>query len=406
MTFCIVCGRSPVTGVLDLGSTSLANKFLRPEDVNDDEKSYPLRLGRCGSCGHVQLLEFVPPSAMFDDYLYISSMSDTLVQHLGRLAARVASWNALIQDDLVVDIGCNDGTLLAAFKEGGARVLGVDPAENLTPFAAERGVSVKTAYFGMAVAEEIVATQGRARAITATNVFPHIPVLDDFLRGISHLMADDGVFVIEAHYLADILEQVAFDTIYHEHVSYWSLTAMQALFSRFDLEVVDVERLPIHHGQLRVFVRHAGKGQVSATVAELRHFEDEAGITTAKALKDFAAATARIQGEMRAFMDTARKNGQTVAAYGAPAKGNTLLSYLKLGPGDVLWIADRSPLKQGRLSPGQHIPVVPTDCILKDMPDFMILLAWNFADEILEQQNEYRARGGKFVVPVPNVRVI
>lgn len=406
MGHCIACHGVKIEPFLDLGQSALANKFLKAEEVTAAEPSFPLELGACLDCGHVQLTTIVPPPLMFDDYLYVSSMSDTLVRHLNSLADTVVNWQGLAPQDLVIDIGCNDTTLLAGFKRHGVRVLGVDPARNLLPFAAERGIEVKTAFFGEATAAGIVATHGRARAMTATNVFPHIPDLADFMRGIATVLADDGVFVIEAHYLLDMLEQGAFDTIYHEHCSYWSLGPMMRLFDRFGLEVVRTERLPIHHGQLRVFVRHKGAGKPDETVAAVLGGEIAIGLPGAAPLKAFAATTYRIRDDLQRAIAEFQEAGKRIAGYGAPAKGNTLLTFLGLGPRQIDWIADKSPLKQGRLTPGTHIPVVSPERIMMERPDYLLLLAWNFADEILAQQAEYRRHGGKFILPVPVVRII
>jgi hypothetical protein len=242
--------------------------------------------------------------------------------------------------------------------------------------------------------------------MTATNAFPHIPALDDFMEGIATVLAPDGVFVIEAHYLLDMLEQGAFDTVYHEHVSYWALAPMMRLFDRFGLHVVRAERLPIHHGQLRVFVQRKDQGPVDGTVAAILDGERKAGLPGLEPLKAFATATYRIRDDLQKALAELRAAGKRVGGYGAPAKGNTLLTFLGLGPDQIDWIADRSPLKQGRVTPGTHIPVVPTERILADMPDSLLLLAWNFADEILAQQDEYRRRGGRFIVPVPEVRFL
>ena len=328
------------------------------------------------------------------------------MHHLNQLADTVTAWRGLTAHDLVIDIGCNDGTLLAGFKRNGVRVLGVDPAQNLAPLARARGVEVETVFFGAETARALVARSGQARAITCTNAFPHIPVLDDFMAGIAAVLAPDGVFVIEAHYLLDMLEQRAFDTIYHEHVSYWALGPMTRLFERFGLEVVRVERLPIHHGQLRVFVQHKGAGHADQTVATILAGECATGLPGLVPLTAFARDTCRIRDDLRKTLAGILAQGKRVAGYGAPAKGNTLLAFLGLGPQQIVWIADRSPLKQGRVTPGTHIPVVSPDAILAEMPDYLLLFAWNFADEILAQQEAYRRRGGTFIVPVPEVRFI
>ena len=406
MSRCIVCDSDRIEPVLDLGRTALANKFLTQAELAQPEPAYPLRVGYCHGCSHVQLLEHVPPSAMFADYLYMSSASDTLRAHLGSLSDVVVRRGALGASDLVMDIGCNDGTLLKAFRQRGVKTLGVDPAENLAALAQGDAVERYVGFFSLERAREILARWGPASAITATNTFPHIPALRDFVAGIKTMLAPDGTFVIEAHYLLDLLEQVAFDTVYHEHVSYWALGPMIRLFREAGLEVVDVERLPIHHGQLRVFVQHAGQAPVRPSVELLLAQERAAGLDRVETYHAFARRVQEVKGSLQRCVRELRGQGARIAAYGAPAKGNTLLSFLELGPDLIDYIVDKSPLKQGRYTPGTHIPVVAPQRLLDDQPDYVVLLAWNFADEILRQQAEYRRRGGKFILPVPDVRIL
>jgi SAM-dependent methyltransferase len=390
---------------LDLGETALANKFRTSAELAEPERRYPLRVGRCGDCGHVQLMERVPPSAMFEDYLYISSASDTLRQHLSDLSDAVVERLDLRADDLVIDVGCNDGTLLAGFLRHGLRTLGVDPARNLAALgngAIERYVG----FFDAESAVEIAERWGLATAVTATNTFPHIPRLHDFVRGLDTVLAPRGAFVIEAHYVVDMLEQAAFDTIYHEHVSYWALAPMQRLFAGHGFEVVNAERLPIHHGQLRATVMRAGEGEIQDSVSEALALEHDLGIDQPEAFERFADDVRRIKHDLHSALAELRADGKRVVGYGAPAKGNTLLAFLELGPDLIEYIADRSPLKQGRYTPNTPIPVVPPERLLEDRPDYVLLLAWNFADEILEQQAEYRRLGGRFIVPVPEVRIL
>lgn len=403
---CLLCGATDLTVLLDLGETALANKFLPPEEADLPDPSYPLVFGRCRCCGHMQLIERVPPSLMFEDYLYVSGVSETLARHLGSLADRVTEWLKPEAGDLVVDIGCNDGTLLAGFARHGLRVLGIDPARNLASLSAGRGIPVETTFFTEASARSVAERHGKARVITATNVFPHIPALDDFMRGVDGLLAPDGVLVIEAHYLLDMFEQGAFDTIYHEHVSYWSLAAMMRLFERHGMEVVHAARLPIHHGQMRVFVQRRGVRQSGKECAALLAAEADSGALEEEAGHAFARAAHRSRDDLHRCIAQIRGAGGRVAAYGAPAKGSTLLSFLRLGPAEIDFIADRSPLKQGRLTPGSRIPISGPERILSDMPDCLILLAWNFKDEILAQQDEYRRRGGRFLLPLPEVSFV
>ena len=391
---------------LDLGETALANKFLAEEDLASPEPKYPLRVGFCKGCGHVQLTEAVPPAAMFEDYLYVSSASDTLVGHLHDLSDEVVNRRGLRSSDLVIDIGCNDGTLLSGFRRHGVRTLGVDPARNLAGMLAEKGIEGYSGFFDSGSARDIVRQWGQASVITATNTFPHIPDLQDFVEGIKLALAPGGAFVIEAHYLVDLLDQGAFDTIYHEHVSYWALGPMARLFERHGMQVVDAERLPIHHGQLRVTVQRQGEARAEPSVAELLELERARGLDKFETYLRFAEQVKRIKHDLHRTLGELREGDRRIAGYGAPAKGNTLLSFLEMGPEVVEYIADRSPLKQGRYTPGTRIPVVSPDRLLADYPDYVLLFAWNFAEEILRQQSEYRARGGKFIVPVPEVSVV
>ncbi len=406
---CLVCGESGLKLFLDLGSTALANKFIAEDELSRAEPVYPLRVAFCPSCTHVQLLDRVPPHAMFDDYLYISSASETLKNHLDSLSRTLIGRLDLGAADLVVDIGCNDGTLLDAFRrnsDGHVRVLGVDPARNLAAAVAHLGIDREEKLFTAETAAAIRAERGPARLITATNTFPHIQDLGDFVEGLKNLLAPGGVFVGEAHYLVDILDQVAFDTVYHEHVSYWALGPIQRLMRDHGMEVVDVERLPIHHGQLRFFVQRAGEGAVRDSVAQLLRYEEERGLRQFETYEQFAKRVYWIRQELTKTLDDLRQSGHRVVGYGAPAKGNTLLTYLNLGSDKLDYICDKSPFKQGRYTPGMHIPVVPPSRLTSDRPEYVLLLAWNFQDEVLQQQTAYRELGGKFITPVPEVRII
>ena len=403
---CILCRDAKVEEFLDLGATALANQFLRADEIDGTEAKYPLRVGFCHGCGHVQLTESVPPGAMFDNYLYISSASDTLKDHLWDLSDILVRRYGLGAEDLVIDIGCNDGTLLKGFQRHGVRLLGVDPARNLAAFTDGSGIERYTKLFTTATAKEVVAKWGHASLITATNTFPHIQKLDDFIEGLKIALKPGGAFVIEMHYLLDMIEQVAFDTIYHEHVSYWALGPMKRLFEAHGMDVVDAERVPLHHGQLRVHVQRQGEGTVQPGVEKILAAEKAAGLGQFSTYQRFAERAQRIKRDLHQKLAGLAHKGERVAGYGAPAKGNTLLGFLEIGPELLPYIVDRSPLKQGLYTPGTHIPVVPPERLLADQPDYVLLLAWNFVDEIVEQQAEYRKRGGRFMVPVPEVRIL
>jgi hypothetical protein len=403
---CLVCGAGQVESFLDLGVTALANKFLTETDLDGAEPSFPLIVGFCWACGHVQLTERVPPRLMFEDYLYVSSASDTLKAHLHDLSDVVSKRHELGAEDLVIDIGANDGTLLEGFRRHGVRTLAVDPARNLAELYGDPAIERFVGFFDSTSAIEIRAHYGSAAAITATNTFPHIPEVCDFVAGLDTVLAPGGVVVIEAHYLGDMLDQLAFDTIYHEHVSYWALAPMVRLFEGHGMRVTHVERLPLHHGQLRAFVQRKDEGEVQPSVAELLEEERRRGLDRIETYRDFADRVCALKETLQRTLFDLRASGKRVVGYGAPAKGNTLLSFLGLGPRELDYIADRSPLKQERFTPGTHIPVVATERLLEDQPDYCVLLAWNFAEEVMEQQAEYRRRGGRFIVPVPTVQIV
>lgn len=403
---CLVCSGSAVEEFLDLGDTALANKFLSLEELTQPEARYPLRVGFCHGCGHVQLTSFVPPAEMFEDYLYISSASDTLKEHFETLSRTLVDRYSLGPDDLVVDIGCNDASLLGCFSRRGIATLGVDPAENLARLAADTGIARFRGFFGADTAVEILERWGTATVITATNTFPHIPDLDGFVEGIETLLRPGGVFVIEAHYLVDLLDQVAFDTIYHEHVSYWALAPLRALFEKHSMQVVRAERLPIHHGQLRVSVQRTGEAQPDPSVQRVLDLEAERGIDRFDTYRAFAEKTQTIKADLRRELLELKEQGASLAGYGAPAKGSTLLEFLEIGTDILDFIVDVSPLKQGRFTPGSHIPIVAPEQLLEKRPDYVLLLAWNFVDEILGQQEAYRASGGKFILPLPQVEIL
>ena len=403
-TQCLVCGTLGPAPFLDLGHTALANNL--PARRDEPQPVFPLRVGFCESCHHVQLLDLVPPEAMFTEYLYVSSASSTLSEHLAGLAECAYRRAGLSPAALAVDIGSNDGSLLAAIAARGARTRGVDPATNLAALAAQRGIETEAAYFDAATASRLRQSHGQARLITATNSFPHVPRLDGYLEGIAHLLEREGMFVIEAHYLGDLMQQNAFDTIYHEHVSYWALGPLEQILGRHGLEVFDVERLPIHHGQLRAWIGHRGVHRIERSVQQLRGEEERAGLGRRQTFEQFGGRVQLLRQSIRSEVERLRSAGSRVAGYGAPAKASTLLAYCGLGPEHVDWIADRNHLKQGRSTPGTRIPIVGPEEIEAARPDVLILFAWNFATEIMAQLAGFRRLGGRFLIPIPEVRIV
>ena len=391
---------------LDLGKTPLANALPGPEDLGRPEARYPLEVALCASCALVQITETVPPETLFGEYLYFSSFSTTMVEHARSLAARLVPERKLDGGSLVMEIASNDGYLLQWYARAGIPVLGIEPAGNVARVAGERGIPTECAFFGREVAGRLAGEGKRADVVHAHNVLAHVADLNGFVAGLRILLKPEGVAIVEAPYLKDLLDRLEFDTIYHEHLFYFSVTALLPLFARHGLALEHVERIPIHGGSLRLFVSHADARPPGK--AALALLEEERGWHVAD-LGTYQVFARRIDGlrqELLKLLDGLRGEGKELAAYGASAKGSTLVNTFGIGPDRLAFVADRSTYKQGRLMPGVHIPIVPAETLLERQPHYVLLLTWNFADEILEQQAEYRRRGGKFIIPVPEPRIV
>jgi len=399
---CLLCRDSALEPILDLGETVLANAFLREDQLAAEEARYPLRLSFCPNCGHVQLLDRVDPPEMFRHYLYISSASETLRTHFDQLSELLIARRGLGSNDLVVDIGCNDASLLKSFKLRGVRTLGVDPAENLATYSSEE-VERLVDFFNSDTADRMLQGWGPASLVTITNTFPHIHDLDDFVRGLDKILGPGGAVVIEAHYLRDMLAQTAFDTIYHEHVSYWRLGSIARLFEQYGMEVVRAELLPLHHGQIRVTIQRTGEGKVDSSVSEILESETAAGLDTIGSYREFASRVLALRSQVRERLTSLQDRGLRLAGYGAPAKGTIFLNFVGVGVDLIPYICDCSPLKQGLYMPGTRIPIVSPERLVEDKPDYVLLLAWNFAAEIVHQQSAYMQGGGRFLVPLPEL---
>jgi SAM-dependent methyltransferase len=392
--------------VLDLGRTPLANSLLTSEQLNGPEASYPLEVVLCTRCTLVQITETVPPEVLFRDYPYFSSFSDTMLKHAATLVNQIRAERQLGAESLAVEVASNDGYLLQFYKQHGVPVLGIEPARNVAQVAIEEhGVRTITEFFGEKLARELVAQGERADVLHANNVLAHVADLNDFVSGVRLMLKPDGIAVIEVPYIKDLVDRCEFDTIYHEHLCYFSLTALENLFRRHQLQINAVERIAIHGGSLRVTVGHAGGAQTDAVVALLAD-EQAWGVGNPEFYEIFCARVERLKIELRGMLADAKSKGARIAAYGAAAKGSTLLNYFEIGRELIDFVVDRSTYKQGRYLPGVHIPIVPTEQLVNEMPDYVLLLTWNFASEILEQQAEYRRRGGRFIVPVPDVKVV
>jgi SAM-dependent methyltransferase len=391
--------------VLSLGITPLADGLRRKEQLSQAEPVFPLNVAFCPQCSLMQLLETVPPEVLFcQDYPYYSSFSPALLKHSRANALDLISSRHLNSDSLVVELASNDGYLLKNFVEHGIPVLGIDPAEGPARAAKAAGVPTRCTFFGENLARELVANGKAADVIIANNVLAHVADLHGFVEGIGTLLKQDGVAVIEMPYVKDLVDHCEFDTIYHEHLCYFSVTALHHLFRMHSLFLNDAKHLSIHGGSLRIYVEK--REHVSAVVRSMLETEAAEKVNRFDYYRNFAEKVQAIAQELRRLLVCFKEQGARIAAYGAAAKGSTLINYCGIGAEFVDFVVDRNTHKQGLYMPGQRIPVLAPEALAEKMPDYVLMLAWNFADEILEQQKTYRQRGGRFIVPVPNPRVV
>lgn len=400
---CRACKGTDLHKFLDLGEMPIPNGFRDPYDKSPEIK-YPLAVNVCKTCWMVQLTHVVSPEIMYKNYSYIPSTSKTMLEHFERLARGVIFKSKLAPDDLVLDIGSNDGTLLSFFKDNGHRVLGIDPASNLSQVARKKGINTIDDLFSSKLARELVDCKLKPKAITATNVFAHVDDLNDFCDGISALLHPDGFFVVEVPYLPDLICGNEFDTIYHEHLSYFSLTPLINLFRAHDLIIVDVEKILVHGGSVRVFAVKENRWY-SQYESVGKTLQEETAFNHIETFDAFAGRVEAIRLGLMSTLDHIKAQDQRIIGYGAPAKGNVLLNYCGIGPDILDYIVDSIPQKQGKRTPGTSIPIESEWYLEVDDPDYALLLAWNFKEEILEKQKEFRANGGKFIIPIPNVSI-
>ena len=398
---CRSCAARSGELILDLGEQPLANNLLAPEDLAQPEPRFSLRLAICIECWLLQITDLVPPVDLFSDYIYFSSYSDAWMQHASECAAR---YYEDFTPNYVIEIASNDGYLLRHFAEANTPHLGIEPAGNIATVARENGVQTRTDFFTKKLAQEL-ASENQPDLILANNVFAHAPDINDFVAGINSLLAPKGRAILEFPYAAEMIAQDEFDTIYHEHVFYFTLIALEPIFARHALRITRVERTPLHGGSLRISVRHDTHA-ADETVAVLRAQEDESGVGSLDYCQNFTAQATAIRETLREQITILKDEGKTLAAYGAAAKGSTLLNFCGINATDLAFVADRSPHKQGKLMPGAHVPIVPAEELAQRAPDVTLLLAWNFSDEILAQQQTYRNAGGQFLIPIPDVRLV
>lgn len=402
---CRACSGTHIKTVLDLGDTPLADRLVPEADLAKPELVFPLKLAFCSDCGLAQITETVDPNILFtDSYPYYSSFSPYVLKHSRDNALDLIDRRGLTADSLVVELASNDGYLLRNYVEKGIRVLGIDPAEGPAKAAEAIGVPTRCDFFTRQLAQQLRADGDRADVIHANNVLAHVPDINGFVAGIALLLKDDGVAVIEAPYIQQLIDHCEFDTIYHEHLCYFSVTALDRLFRRHGLYLNEVKQLEIHGGSLRYYVEL--KERVGASVTELLAREHANKIDVIDCYETFSERVSTLKRDLLQMLLKLKGEGASIAAYGAAAKGATMINTVGIGPDLVDFVVDRNIHKHGKYMPGQRLPIKPVEALLESQPDYVLLLAWNFVDEIMEQQKEYRARGGKFIVPVPAPRII
>jgi len=404
---CRFCGSSDQDVVVDLGPSPLSQSFLRPDQLDQMEPFYPLRVTVCRECFLVQLPEFASPGEIFSDYAYFSSYSESWLDHARRYAERMIAERGLGRQSLVVELASNDGYLLQHFVAREVPVLGIEPARNVAAAAIERGIPTTVEFFGTALAEQLVGEGRRADLLVGNNVLAHVPDLNDFVAGMARLLADDGLLTMEFPHLLQLLDENEFDTIYHEHFSYFSLETAQRVFRAHGLTVVDVDELETHGGSLRIHVQHAAADPaVRPSVPALIERERAAGLGRMEPYRAFGGRIEAVKRDVLEFLIGLRREGRTIAGYGAPAKANTLLNYCGIRPDLLAYTVDRNPYKQGLFTPGTRIPIHHPDRLAETRPDFIWILPWNLEDEIVKQLDYVRSWGAKFVVAIPGLRVI
>ena len=402
-----MCSSTRLYKFLDLGFTPPADQFRRKDQLREPDMYYPLQVMMCEDCGLAQLSHVVSPEVLYrNDYPYESSTTQTGRRHWASFAQSVVKRLRLSDADLAVDVGSNVGVLLGAFRDNGLRVQGVDPAANIVMLARESGIDTLCDFFNDDVAQQIIEQKGQASVITATNVFAHVDDLNALMASVKLLLNERGVFIFEAPYFVNLLKQNEYDTIYHEHLSYLSAKPLQPFFAKHGMEVFDIEQSDIHGGSFRVFVGRKGQWPISAEVERLIEEEARLGIYDREALDRFAAGVRRNKMELTWLLQSIKHEGKRVVGVSAPAKGMTLLNYCRIDNDILDFVTEKSKLKIGRYTPGAHIPVVPDSELLAQQPDYALLLAWNFAEEIMRNLDEYRRRGGKFIIPIPTPRIV
>lgn len=401
---CFICANNNLFNFLDLGCHPPSNAFIHKEDLSKPEEVYPLKPHFCESCGLVQLNHIVDPRKIFIDYVYNTSTNNSLKENFRILVGLIVKRFNLKNGDFAVDIGSNDGTLLSYYLPYGVKILGVDPS-SVTKLALEKNIPTIVDFFSEMLAKDIVKRHGRAKIITATNVFAHVNKLRDFMSGVSALLEDDGVFITESQYLLDTITKLHYDLIYHEHLRYYSLKPLKLLFSHFGMEIFDVERIASHGGSIRVYAAKRGTRPISDAVASAIQDEEKNGLYRKETFISFADKVMQNKSEVLKIVDDIKKTGARIVGIGAPAKGNTLLNHYDMNAGVIDYLVEKSDLKIGTFAPGSHIPVVAEEKLFQEQPEYALLLSWNLAEELIPKIKR-KGFAGKFIIPMPKPTVL
>lgn len=406
---CRICKSKDLFDVIDLSEQPIPNGFLSREQLSNKEKKYPLAVVFCENCSLMQLKYLVKPDVMFDNYLYIPSASKTRVEHFKGIAEEVSTIVKLRPESLVIDIGSNDGSLLVAFKNLGVRVLGIDPAQNLVTVSALKGVETVMGYFDSEVAKKVVSKYGQAKVMTATNVIAHIQNLHEVLKGADLLLEKDGIFMMQFPYSLDLIEKNLFDTIYHEHLSYFSVKSLLYLAESSKLEIFNIKKSELDGGSLKVFWKkkeNKSHKVQNKNIEDILKEEEEYGLYDRKIYIEFAKRVEKLKEISVEKLRKLKKKKKNIVGYGAAAKANVLLNYFGIDNKIFDYIVDSTPYKQGLFTPGTHIPIYSEDKIYETKPDYLVIFAWNFKKEIMSKNKKFKNEGGKFILIEPSFKIV
>ena len=405
---CRACHSKDVVKFLSLGDIPLAGGFVKEEEI-PEEKKYPLEVYFCRNCSLAQIMDIVPPDILFKDYRYLSSVMLTLAKHFEMHAKDVVSRYNLDKNSFAVEIGPNDGVLMKPLQDFGINVVGFEPAENIAEIAVSKGLQIIKDYFTENNATKLVESHGKADVILANNVFAHIDDIDEIMKGISKLLKDEGVFIFEVHYIIDLIEKLQFDTIYHEHLMYYSIKALQKIMNRYGMEIVDVKRIPIHSGSISVHAKKTNiMNNIDSSVLNLLGLEYSLGLHSEEAYFEFADKVKEIKNELLTLINDHKSKNKRIICYGAPGRGTTLLNYVGIDKKQIDYVIDQSPERYGRFMPGVQIPIYPPERLREEInpPDYALILAWSYEEEILKKEQDFISKGGKFIIPLPKIKVI